>query len=65
MNEFVVNLRKHFGEEEQIVFPLTLRAEARKLVRIDISSYWKQYKTYIIETAKYNHAIRFRLSKES
>jgi iron-sulfur cluster repair protein YtfE (RIC family) len=28
MNEFVVNLRKHFEEEEQIVFPLTLRAEA-------------------------------------
>jgi iron-sulfur cluster repair protein YtfE (RIC family) len=28
MNEFVINLRKHFEEEEQIVFPLTLRAEA-------------------------------------
>ena len=29
MNEFVTNLREHFEEEEQIVFPLTLRAEAR------------------------------------
>ena len=28
MNEFVINLRKHFEEEEQIVFPLTLKAEA-------------------------------------
>jgi hypothetical protein len=28
MNEFVINLRKHFEEEELIVFPLTLRAEA-------------------------------------
>ena len=28
INEFVINLRKHFEEEEQIVFPLTLRAEA-------------------------------------
>lgn len=28
MDEFVINLRKHFEEEERIVFPLTLRAEA-------------------------------------
>ena len=28
LNEFVNNIRKHFEEEEQIVFPLTLRAEA-------------------------------------
>jgi hemerythrin-like domain-containing protein len=28
LNEFVRNLREHFKEEEQIVFPLTLRAEA-------------------------------------
>jgi hemerythrin-like domain-containing protein len=28
LNEFVNNLRKHFKEEEQTVFPLTLRAEA-------------------------------------
>ena len=28
LNEFVSNLRKHFKEEEDIVFPLTLRAEA-------------------------------------
>jgi iron-sulfur cluster repair protein YtfE (RIC family) len=28
LNEFVNNLRKHFKEEEQIVFPLTLRAQA-------------------------------------
>ena len=28
MNEFVINLRKHFEEEELIVFPLTLKAEA-------------------------------------
>ena len=28
MNEFVINLRKHFEEEEMIVFPLSLRAEA-------------------------------------
>lgn len=27
LNEFVYNLRKHFKEEEQIVFPLTLRSE--------------------------------------
>ena len=27
LNEFVSNLRKHFREEEQIVFPLALRAE--------------------------------------
>jgi hemerythrin-like domain-containing protein len=27
LNEFVSNLRKHFKEEEQIVFPLTLRVE--------------------------------------
>jgi hemerythrin-like domain-containing protein len=25
LNEFVYNLRKHFKEEEQVVFPLTLR----------------------------------------
>jgi hemerythrin-like domain-containing protein len=30
LNEFVRNLREHFKEEEQIVFPLTLRAEAAK-----------------------------------
>ena len=28
MSEFVINLRKHFEEEEMIVFPLSLRAEA-------------------------------------
>ena len=28
LSEFVNNLRKHFKEEEQIVFPLTLRSEA-------------------------------------
>lgn len=28
LNEFVSNLRKHFKEEEAIVFPLALRAEA-------------------------------------
>jgi hemerythrin-like domain-containing protein len=28
LNEFVNNLRKHFKEEEQTVFPLTLRAES-------------------------------------
>jgi hypothetical protein len=28
LNEFVSNLRKHFKDEEDIVFPLTLRAEA-------------------------------------
>ena len=28
LNEFVNNLRKHFKEEEQIVFPLTLRSES-------------------------------------
>ena len=28
LNEFVNNLRKHFEEEEQIVFPLTLKAES-------------------------------------
>jgi hypothetical protein len=28
MNEFVSNLRKYFKEEEAIVFPLALRAEA-------------------------------------
>lgn len=28
LNEFVNNLRKHFKEEEDIVFPLALRAEA-------------------------------------
>jgi len=28
LNEFISNLRKHFKEEEQIIFPLALRAEA-------------------------------------
>jgi hypothetical protein len=28
LNEFVSNLRNHFKEEEEIVFPLTIRAEA-------------------------------------
>ena len=28
LNEFVYNLRKHFKEEEQIVFPLTLRSQS-------------------------------------
>jgi hemerythrin-like domain-containing protein len=28
LNEFVHNLRKHFKEEEQIVFPLTLKSES-------------------------------------
>lgn len=27
LNEFVANLRKHFKEEEEIVFPLTLRSQ--------------------------------------
>ena len=27
LNEFVINLRSHFSEEEQIVFPLVLKAE--------------------------------------
>jgi iron-sulfur cluster repair protein YtfE (RIC family) len=26
LNEFITNLRSHFVEEEQIVFPLALRA---------------------------------------
>jgi iron-sulfur cluster repair protein YtfE (RIC family) len=28
INEFVINLRNHFVEEEQIVFPLALKAAA-------------------------------------
>jgi hemerythrin-like domain-containing protein len=28
LNEFIYNLRNHFNEEEQIVFPLALKAEA-------------------------------------
>jgi hemerythrin-like domain-containing protein len=28
LNEFITNLRTHFKEEEQIVFPLTLRVES-------------------------------------
>ena len=28
LNDFVNNLRKHFKEEEQIVFPLTLRSQS-------------------------------------
>ncbi len=28
LNEFVTNLRTHFKEEEQIIFPLTLRVES-------------------------------------
>ena len=28
LNEFVTNLRTHFKEEEQILFPLTLRVES-------------------------------------
>jgi iron-sulfur cluster repair protein YtfE (RIC family) len=28
LNEFINNLRNHFKEEEEIVFPLVLRAEA-------------------------------------
>ena len=27
LNEFVTNLRSHFSEEEQIVFPLALKAD--------------------------------------
>ena len=27
INEFVTNLRNHFSEEEQIVFPLALKAD--------------------------------------
>jgi hemerythrin-like domain-containing protein len=30
LNEFVDNLRKHFKEEEQIVFPLTLRSQSAR-----------------------------------
>jgi len=29
INEFVVNLRNHFSEEEQVVFPLALKANLR------------------------------------
>jgi iron-sulfur cluster repair protein YtfE (RIC family) len=29
LNEFITNLRSHFMEEEQIVFPLALRANFR------------------------------------
>ena len=29
INEFVINLRNHFEEEEQIVFPLALKADLR------------------------------------
>jgi hemerythrin superfamily protein len=29
INEFVINLRNHFSEEEQIVFPLALKANLR------------------------------------
>jgi hemerythrin superfamily protein len=29
INEFVANLRNHFSEEEQIVFPLALKADSR------------------------------------
>jgi hemerythrin superfamily protein len=28
INEFIVNLRNHFSEEEQIVFPLALKADS-------------------------------------
>ena len=35
LNEFVNNLRKHFKEEEQIVFPLTLKARICELVWMD------------------------------
>ena len=31
INEFVTNLRNHFSEEEQIVFPLTLKADSSYL----------------------------------
>jgi iron-sulfur cluster repair protein YtfE (RIC family) len=27
LNEFIANLRSHFSEEEQIVFPLALKAD--------------------------------------
>ncbi len=30
INEFVSNLRSHFSEEEQIVFPLALKADLKK-----------------------------------
>jgi hypothetical protein len=30
INEFVINLRNHFEEEEQIVFPLALKADRDK-----------------------------------
>ncbi len=29
INEFVTNLKNHFEEEEQIVFPLALKADLR------------------------------------
>jgi hypothetical protein len=32
MNEFVTNLRNHFWEEEQIVFPLVVRLEEQDLI---------------------------------
>jgi hemerythrin len=28
ISEFIVNLRNHFSEEEQIVFPLALKADS-------------------------------------
>jgi hemerythrin len=31
INEFVTNLRNHFSEEEQIVFPLALKADSNQL----------------------------------
>lgn len=31
INEFIANLRNHFSEEEQIVFPLALKADSRYL----------------------------------
>jgi iron-sulfur cluster repair protein YtfE (RIC family) len=30
LNEFVTNLRSHFSEEEQIVFPLALKADLKR-----------------------------------
>jgi hemerythrin superfamily protein len=31
INEFIINLRNHFSEEEQIVFPLALKADSSYL----------------------------------
>ena len=32
LSEFITNLRSHFSEEEQIVFPLALKADSTMIV---------------------------------